>query len=114
MKNFILMLIACFLVVVLCPIVFLAQHIRYPLRGMKITQLYWNTAIGLDQLGGSILYGQPDWTVSSRTWFLANQGHRWAQRFMSVIDAFFGQEHCKNSYAHEFPPIQNIQGKQGV
>ena len=33
-------------------------------------------AIGIDQVGGSILYGTEDWTVSSYTHILAQKGIR--------------------------------------
>ena len=102
MKAFLLMLLALVLMLVLGPLVWLAQHVRYPLMGRSLTRLWWDTAIGLDQLGGAILYGEPDWTISSRTHWLARRGNRWARMFERVIDMFFGPGHCARSYDNEF------------
>ena len=102
MRAFALMLIALMLMLVLGPVVWLAQHVRYPLIGRSLSRLYWDTAIGLDQLGGAILYGEPDWTISSRTHWLARRGNRWARLFERVIDFLFGAGHCARSYENEF------------
>ena len=61
----------------------------------------FSIAIGLDQLGGSYLYGKPDWTVSSYTHHLACQGSMTALKFRRVIDFIFGDKHCYNSYINE-------------
>jgi len=107
MRAFLLMLFALAVMLTLGPIVWLIQHIRYPLIGRPLSRLYWDTAIGLDQLGGAILYGEPDWTVSSRTYWLAHvhRGHplerRLALAFEWLIDGLFGRGHCRRSYEHE-------------
>ena len=102
MRAFGLILVALALMLLLGPLVWLVQHIRYPLIGRPLTRLWWDTAIGLDQLGGAILYGEPDWTISSRTYWLARRGNRWAQRFERLIDCLFGTDHCARSYDNEF------------
>ncbi len=102
MRAFALMLVALALTILLAPAIWLAQHVRYPLIGRPLSRLWWDTAIGLDQLGGAILYGEPDWTISSRTHWLARRGNRWARMFERVIDMFFGPGHCARSYRHEF------------
>ena len=108
LKAFALMLVALVLLLTLGPVVWLVQHIRYPLIGRSLERLYWDTAIGLDQLGGAILYGEPDWTISSRTYYLAHVRHgagdveRWlALAFERLIDALFGRGHCRKSYENE-------------
>lgn len=72
-------------------------------------------AIGLDQLGGSYLYGKPDWTVSSYTHYLASLGNRSAKRFSRVIDFLFGEGHCYNSFINEIATHEDeldaLQGK---
>jgi len=102
MRAFVLMLVALLLIILLAPVVLLIQTIRYPLLGRPLTQLWWDTALGLDQLGGAILYGEPDWTISSRTYWLARRGNRYAAMFERLIDALFGQGHCVGSYVSEF------------
>lgn len=109
MRAFALMLLAALLFCVLGPLAWLLQHIRYPLIGRPLSRLYWDTAIGIDQLGGAILYGEPDWTISSRTYWLAHratevapQARRYAKWFERLIDAFFGEGHCRRSWENEF------------
>jgi len=114
LKVFYLMLLAFVLAVLLVPIAFIFQIFRSLYRGEPLSDLFWSTAIGLDQLGGSVLYKEPDWTVSSRTYWLSMQGAKNATRFMKIINFFFGKDHCKTSYIKEFSHVQNIQGKQGV
>lgn len=65
-------------------------------------------AIGLDQLGGAILYHQENWTVSSYTFYLAHQ-NKYAGRyyyFMRLIDLLFGKNHCVKSYEWEIEQHQ--------
>jgi len=102
MRAFSLMMVAVVLTLLIAPIAWVMQHIRYPLIGRPLPMLYWDTAIGLDQLGGAILYGEPDWTISSRTYWLANRGNRWARGFEQFINLFFGAGHCQKSYQNEF------------
>ncbi len=102
MKNLAISFVALVLMVLIGIPVWIIQHIRYPLIGLSVSRLWWNTAIGLDQLGGAILYGEPDWTISSRTYFLAKNGNKYAKWFEAVIDFIFGEGHCRHSYYHEF------------
>ena len=109
MRAFLLMFVALALTILLTPAIWLAQHIRYPLIGRPLTRLWWDTAIGLDQLGGAILYGEPDWTISSRTYWLghlalgvSSRTRALARAFERVIDFFFGMGHCARSYDNEF------------
>lgn len=61
-----------------------------------------NIAIGIDQLGGSVIYNQPDWTVSSWTYYKAMiQQSKLHIYFMLFIDFFFGKDHCYKSYLNE-------------
>jgi len=63
---------------------------------------YWRTvAIGMDQVGGSIIYGTEDWTISSWThWLCKSRGGRFC-RFERLIDSIFGPGHCARSWDHE-------------
>ncbi len=102
MRAFILMLVAAVLMAVLGLPLLIGQAVRHLMMRKPLAELWWATAIGLDQLGGSILYGEPDWTVSSRTYWLRARGNRYAAWFERFINLFFGRGHCRNSYNHEF------------
>jgi len=63
---------------------------------------YWKTiAIGIDQFGGSVLYGQENLTVSSYTHFLCMTGNKAACVFEKFINFFFGKDHCKKAFEWE-------------
>ena len=102
MRAFILMIIAAVLMLLLGLPLLLCQAIRHLIMRKPLPDLWWTTAIGLDQLGGSILYGEPDWTVSSRTYFLRLSGNVYAKWFERFINLLFGKDHCKKSYDKEF------------
>lgn len=96
MREFLLMLAAMFLVSILAvPVVILGSIFR------KEKKKYWETvAIGFDQVGGSLLYGTEDWTISSWTHYNCKfrKKHCW---FESLIDLIFGKGHCKRSHENE-------------
>ncbi len=102
MKVFGLMLVAIALTVILIVPAVIVQIIRHVITSRSLSALWWDIAIGLDQLGGAILYGEPDWTVSSRTYFLRVDGNKYAAFFERFIDSFFGKKHCEISYKNEF------------
>lgn len=99
--NFILMLIAMALVSVLSVPVLIANTIRKLYRREKIKEYFHTVALGFDQAGGSILYGQEDWTVSSWTYNLHRKVNRNATWFMRFIDLLFGAGHCEDSFYNE-------------
>jgi len=101
-KAFLLMLLAAVLVFLIVPFAIVGQMLRFLVMKKPLTELWWDIAIGLDQLGGAILYGEPDWTVSSRTYWLRKRGNRYAAAFEHVIDFILGRGHCQNAYKHEF------------
>ncbi len=95
LHNLFLLIVAIILFVPTAPIVFLVNSIRWFKRD------YWLiVAIGIDQLGGSILYGEEDWTISSYTHFLCFKYGRfcWLEKF---INFWFGEGHCERSYINE-------------
>ena len=71
MKNLGLMILALVLVTALAPVIFVINLVRLPILGKSLSEYYLQIAIGIDQVGGSILYGTEDWTVSSYTHILA-------------------------------------------
>lgn len=70
-------------------------------RKESISDYLYVVAIGFDQAGGSILYGQEDWTVSSWTYHLECKRNKYAHVFRVIIDLLFGKDHCKESFEKE-------------
>lgn len=101
MKSFFLMLIALIIMALITLPLIVINLIRKVYRRESISEYLLIIAIGFDQAGGSILYGQEDWTVSSWTYHLHRCGNRHATWFMWVIDALFGEEHCEDSFFKE-------------
>lgn len=101
MKSFILMLIVLIIITIVTLPVIVLNVIRKAYRRESLQDYFFIIAIGFDQAGGSILYGQEDWTVSSWTYVLAYRENKEAQRFMKVIDFIFGKNHCEKSYLWE-------------
>lgn len=101
MKSFFLMLIALIVITIVTLPVIVLNVIRKVYRRESIHDYFFIIAIGFDQAGGSILYGQEDWTVSSWTYVLAYRENKEAQRFMKIINFIFGENHCEKSYLWE-------------
>lgn len=101
MKSFILMLIALIVITIVTLPVIVSNVIRKAYRRESLQDYFFIIAIGFDQAGGSILYGQEDWTVSSWTYVLAYRENKEAQRFMKIINFIFGENHCEKSYLWE-------------
>jgi len=102
MKSFLLMLIAIFVLSIATVPMIILNVIRKIYQGRdSIVEYFKIVAIGFDQAGGSILYAQEDWTISSWTYHLSRQGNKNARRFMNIIDFIFGKEHCEKSYLWE-------------
>ena len=102
MKEFLLFVIAFVLFTILSPIIFVANVIRKIIRREDLGRYFIDCAIGLDQAGGSILYQQENFTISSYTFFLCRfYKNKYACKFMKLINFLFGEEHCKNSYVWE-------------
>ena len=110
MRNFLLMIVALVLVIVFFLPSLLLQTLRHLVMNKSLGDLWFAVAIGLDQLGGSIIYLEPDWTVSSRTYYLRTKGNiyaAWSERF---INFFFGKDHCESSYNNEFGTLNKVRG----
>ena len=106
-KEFALMLVALVGVALLSPIVFVANIARKALLGHSIASYFHTIAVGLDQLGGSVIYAQEDWTISSYTYYLCRyRSNKAACAFQKLIDLVFGHGHCKRSYKKELHEFQ--------
>ena len=100
LKQAWLLLIAVILFLPVTPIVFVINAIRWIKKGYLL-----NVAIGIDQLGGSLLYNEQDWTISSYTYFLCQTEKRFC-RFKKFINFFFGKGHCERSFRDEKKEIE--------
>ncbi len=106
-REFALMLAALTGVALLSPIVFVANIVRKAILGHSIADYFHTIAVGLDQLGGSVIYAQEDWTISSYTYYLCRyRSNRWACLFQKLIDLIFGHGHCERSYKRELHEFQ--------
>lgn len=57
----------------------------------------YKASIGIDQAGNALLGGSEDETISSRTGRLALEGKSWALALEKVINAIFGDDHCRKA-----------------
>ena len=103
-KQLGLLSIALILFIIIAPFAFIWGLFAHDLK-----RYFKVISIGIDQMGGSILYMQPDWTVSSWTWIRASQGSKYHKYFMNIIDFFFGENHCAKAYIKEMQ-IHNTLG----
>ena len=106
-KMFILVILATTLVVAFAPSLFVLQTLRTIWRNESVVDYFKTVALGLDQLGGSIIYKEEDWTISSMSYSKATiDAESHAIIFMKIIDmlgfVFAGErEHCKKSHENE-------------
>ena len=100
-RSFLLMIFAAICVAVLFVPLVVIQSMRFVVMRKSLKDLWFTIAIGLDQLGGSIIYAEPDWTVSSCTGFYAMNGNKYALVFEKFINLLFGKGHCRKSYFSE-------------
>lgn len=109
MMNFILMLIAMVLVFILSVPVLIANTTRKLYRRESIREYFKVVAFGFDQVGGSIIYSQEDWKVSSWTYHLAMLGNIYAYWFMKFINwLFMDEKHCEESFWKEAEQLKFI------
>lgn len=113
MKVF-LFIVALLSMLVFGPLTILAQIVRktFLFKKGSLSDYFYSLAIGLDQLGGSIIYGLEDWKISSVAYYDAKVDKKniWFMYFINFL--FQDKNHCKNSYQHEFnelkvKPIRN-------
>jgi len=85
------------------PLIGVVFILKLPFYSRKQLTAYIKiAAIGIDQLGGSVLYGEENFTISSYTYYLCNYKHNKAACvFMRFINFFFGKDHCEAAYNWE-------------
>lgn len=102
MNSVLLFLLALLLVTLLGPFVLLVQLLRKTYRKESISIYLHTVAVSLDQLGGSLLYGEEDWTISSIAFYQYKYKDR-NKWFMCLINFLFQDKmHCENSFETEY------------
>lgn len=105
MKSFILMLIAIVLIAMLSIPALVLNTIRKIYRRESLKHYFKMVSFGFDQVGGSILFAQEDWMVSSWVYYLwrdSNGSNKAAYCFMIFINTIFmDANHCKDSFNDE-------------
>jgi hypothetical protein len=65
----------------------------------QIGDYVYTVAIGLDQLGGSLIYNKVNWTVSGYTHYMSERYGGKYTKFKRLINWLFAdQHHCKEAY----------------
>ena len=64
----------------------------------RLSEYLYDVAISIDELGGTLLYGARDKTVSHMTGFYILKGNLSAIIFGKIIDFLFGKNHCIDVY----------------
>jgi hypothetical protein len=106
LRNFSLMILAIIVVTILSLPVFLWNTVNKMIHKESLSEYFKNIAIGLDQAGGSILYNQDKFTVSSWTYYRCSKGFKENCIFMKFINSIFGSTHCEDSFKNEIHEIQ--------
>jgi len=108
----ILLILTYALVMIAYPFMFILSIARKLFRRDDLYKYVRANLLGLDQVGGSLLYGTVDWTISGMTYIKHSNGVRHATYFMKFIDwlweLFTGNSgHCKRAYEKELKRHQN-------
>ena len=99
MIYLLLIAVAIILLIVFAPFVFL---LRVALFFRGVENYFHTVAVGIDQLGGSILYDEENHTISAYTHYLALQKYRAAIVFEKFINLLaWSNTHCKSAYDFE-------------
>lgn len=101
MKTILLALLAIVLIFLLAIPAIAINTIRKLVLGHSLIHYFKIIGWGFDQVGGTIIYAQEDWMVSSWTYHLEQCGNKHAYYFRVFIDLIFGKNHCKESYFAE-------------
>ena len=109
-KSILLFSLALFCVGLLSMPVFFLQIGRYLMRKDSLKNYFFAIAIGLDQLGGALLFAQPDWTVSSMLHIKSQDGNKIALFFRDFVDKSAqllgdSENHCARSYENEVKAV---------
>jgi hypothetical protein len=73
----------------------------------RLSEYLYDVAISIDELGGTLLYGTRDKTVSHMTGFYSLKGNLSAIIFSKIIDFLFGKNHCVDVYNRDIQKTGN-------
>lgn len=103
--NFLLFIFALVLIIIGAPIIFIVQIFRKLYRKESVNKYIHLLAVALDQLGGSLIYGEEDWCISSIAYYHAEieNKNKW---FMHLINFLFNDKnHCRISFETEYKEL---------
>lgn len=96
--------------IIFAPVAYIGNAIHIVLKGRSMGEYHETIALGLDHLGGSLIYGEEKWSVSGYTYKL-RKDHRdrlEVKIFEAVINGiFFDRKHCKKAYHSDLQKMVN-------
>lgn len=108
MLNLLLLLAALLGITLFGPIILMLQVGRKIYRKESVSSYFIGVAVSIDQLGGTIIYGEEDWTISSLAYYQASYKDRnkWFMHFINFL--FRDKLHCKKSFEDEYEVLKNF------
>lgn len=105
-KSILLLSIAVILSALFMLPAILLQLGRKLYRRESLHEYLYTIAIGIDQLGGSIIFNEPDYTISTMLYVYSEKGNKYARKAMKLLDFIAeklgdGPKHCKKSHEWE-------------
>ena len=78
-----------------------------------------NNLLSIDQLANTLLWGEPDETISSRAWRCGVRADKPKKRWRvarAIIDRifWFDKDHCRRSYESEIERNHLVRSMRGV
>lgn len=101
--NFILMVISIILFLVLSLPIFIVQLVyRVITPYVNQSEYFRAIAVGVDALGGSVIYASELHTISGMTGYFSYKDNVWHKYIQApFIDYMFGEGHCKRVAVEE-------------
>jgi hypothetical protein len=82
-------------------------------RPKSVAQYLLNIAVGIDQLGNALLFGDPHSTISARAYVASLKGERWGCVLCGLLSRI-QKNHCALSYANQLAADQAaVQAESG-
>jgi hypothetical protein len=108
-----LIIISVVLLIIFAPIGIIFGVVR---ERSNLYMYFKKIAISIDQVGGTIMYGTEDWTISSYTHLMAKYGgHIEAivfEKFVNALAYPFEKNHCWAAYERERLELKKQRGER--
>lgn len=102
MRNFTLLLLALFILLIFGLPVFIFQVFRYTYRNDDLIIWFKSLAISIDYIGATLIYGTEGHTISAIAYKKYIEDDKLHKYIKIVIDKLFYINHCKEAYEYEF------------